>query len=216
MSPPLRIEFEDIEAMRQQAGIDDAELREKVRALRVGDSVSLTARVGGQALPGDLLLVRILGVRGGSFRGELARRPASRRSPLEIGAVLTFRARHIHSVRCGSAVIPAGGRGATRQRARQPSRAEPESEGTERTMRTPPLKPTLGGPLPPLLSTEQRLREVGEMLKRVNEYTEFMCGSAGRAATSHEAREQAVAAFHERMAVLERQLARIHDEFRLG
>src|SRR5258708_6931518 len=37
------IELENIEDMRREAGIDDVELREEIRGLRVGDSVRLTA-----------------------------------------------------------------------------------------------------------------------------------------------------------------------------
>ena len=38
-----RVEFEDIEAMRRQAGIEDVELREAIRGLRVGSAVAFTA-----------------------------------------------------------------------------------------------------------------------------------------------------------------------------
>jgi hypothetical protein len=190
MSQRPPVEFEDIEALRLQAGIDDAELRESVRALRAGDSVSLTARVGAQAFPGDRLLVRITRRRGGVFRGELARGPASRRSPLKPGALVTFRARHIHSVPAAPAAHSEGGQPAMTSKGR-PAKA-------------------------PAPTTQRRLEEIGEMLARVGAYAEFMRGAAGAAGASGEARARAVAAFHERVAALEAQLGRIHDEFRLG
>jgi hypothetical protein len=201
MSPQPRVEFEDIEALRREAGIDDAELREVVGTLQVGQFVSLTARVGAQAFPGDRLLVRITCRRGSLFRGELARRPTSCRSPLKAGSRVTFGARHIHSV---VAEQPA----AQASNSAPPMPGRPEGEGAFLAM-------TTKGPPPPL-TTEQRLQEVEEIVKRVSAYAEFMCGPAGLAATSHEARAQAVTRFHERLASLERQLARIHDDFRLG
>jgi hypothetical protein len=66
------------------------------------------------------------------------------------------------------------------------------------------------------LTTEQRLRDIERLLERVTGYAEFMCRASGMQGTSAEAREKAVGAFHEKFAVLERQLGRIHEEFRLG
>jgi len=66
------------------------------------------------------------------------------------------------------------------------------------------------------LTTEQRLLDIEQMRERVNSFVEFMCRPDGLKGTSQEEREKAIAAFHERMAVLERELGRIHDEFRLG
>src|SRR5437764_1036180 len=41
-----RVKIEDIEEMRQRQGIDDAELREAIRGLEVGDLVRLTLLTG--------------------------------------------------------------------------------------------------------------------------------------------------------------------------
>jgi len=66
------------------------------------------------------------------------------------------------------------------------------------------------------LTTEQRLVEIERLRQRLNAYVEFMCRTDGLQGTSSEAREKAVAAFHERMVALERQLGRIYEDFRLG
>jgi hypothetical protein len=92
------VEIEDIEQLRLQEGIDDTELREAVRGLRVGDVVKLTflttATSAGETLP-----VRITRIRGEAFRGELAGRPVSARlSVLRLGAPVTFTRDHIHSI----------------------------------------------------------------------------------------------------------------------
>jgi hypothetical protein len=66
------------------------------------------------------------------------------------------------------------------------------------------------------LTTEQRLQDIERLLQRVTGYAEFMCRDRGQQATSSEARDKAIVAFHERIAVLEHQLGRIHEDFRLG
>ena len=68
----------------------------------------------------------------------------------------------------------------------------------------------------PLLTTEERLKRIAALGRRVAEYVEFMAHVGGLNGTSAEAKERAVAAFYERLAVLEGQLARIHEELRLG
>ncbi len=67
-----RVEFENIEEMRSAAGIDDAELRNAVRNLQVGDLVKLTLRTIGGTFPGESLLIRITSIKGDVFRGKLA------------------------------------------------------------------------------------------------------------------------------------------------
>lgn len=69
---------------------------------------------------------------------------------------------------------------------------------------------------PPPCTTEERLLHIAAMGKRVQGYVEFMCQVGGLGGTSAEAKEQAVAAFYERLAALERQLGRIQEELRLG
>jgi len=86
------------------------------------------------------------------------------------------------------------------------SRPEPalQVEGGLQASNTPP--PT----------TDQRLRDIAAMGQRINGYVQFICQIGNLAGTSAEAKERALAAFHERLAALERQLGRIHDELQLG
>jgi hypothetical protein len=91
------IEIENIEEMRRQEGIDDAELRVEIRALKVGDFVKLTFVTGSASF--ETSLVRITSIRGSAFRGKLVKRPTSaglRR--LEAGAPISFTTAHIHSL----------------------------------------------------------------------------------------------------------------------
>jgi hypothetical protein len=94
-----RVEFENIEEMRSAAGIDDAELRDAVRNLQVGDLVKLTLRTSGGTFPGESVLVRITSIKGDVFRGKLAqsKRPV-RRSGVNEGALLAFTRAQIHSI----------------------------------------------------------------------------------------------------------------------
>ena len=68
----------------------------------------------------------------------------------------------------------------------------------------------------PPLTSEERLRRIAALGRRVAEYVEFMAQVGGLNGTSAEAKERAVAAFYERLTVLEGQLARIREELRLG
>jgi hypothetical protein len=97
------VELENIEAMRYNEGIDDVELREEIRGLAVGDFVKLTFLTGHPAR-GETLLVQITDIKGRTFCGTLARRPAQAGlSNLRTGAVVAFTAAHIHSLpRSGS------------------------------------------------------------------------------------------------------------------
>src|SRR5262249_32200911 len=89
------IEIENIEGLRRREGIDDAELREEVRRLRVGDLVHLTFRMGTQSGAGETLLVRITGICGCAFRGELIDGPASTDlSKLHAGSLVAFTTDH--------------------------------------------------------------------------------------------------------------------------
>ncbi len=65
-------------------------------------------------------------------------------------------------------------------------------------------------------TTEERLLRIVSMSQQINKYVEFISQRSDLQGTSGEAREKAVVAFYDRMAVFERQLARIHDEFQLG
>lgn len=93
------LEIENIEEMRRQVGIDDVELREAVRRLRVGDYVNLTLLTGTHSAAGKTVRVRITHTEGASFRGRLVGRPPYPGPPgLGAGTRLTFTAAHIHSV----------------------------------------------------------------------------------------------------------------------
>lgn len=68
--------------------------------------------------------------------------------------------------------------------------------------------------LTPPLTTEERLHRIEAMAARISGYVQFMC-QAGKQNTSAEAIERAVIAFYDQMALVESQLARIHDNFKL-
>jgi hypothetical protein len=92
------VEIEDIEDMRRRQGIDDAELRERVRQLRAGDLVKLTLHSGTRPSAGQTVRVRITSVRGATFRGKLVDGPAAAGlSGLTVGSPIVFSAAHIHS-----------------------------------------------------------------------------------------------------------------------
>jgi hypothetical protein len=69
-------------------------------------------------------------------------------------------------------------------------------------------------PAPPL-TLEERLHRIEGMGTRIGGYIQYMCQIAKMTGTSGEAKERAVTAFYEQMVVVDRQLARIHDELRL-
>jgi hypothetical protein len=94
-----RVEIQNIEDMRRRAGIDDVELREAIRGLRVGALVKVTLLVGATHSSGETLLVRITSIRGNTFRGKLVKRPTSASlSGVQAGLVLTFTPSLIHSL----------------------------------------------------------------------------------------------------------------------
>jgi hypothetical protein len=85
--------------MRRRAGIDDIELRQAIRGLRVGALVRLTLLTGAPGAAGETLLFRITSIRGGAFRGRLASRPSfAGQSGLRVGRTLAFTESHIHSL----------------------------------------------------------------------------------------------------------------------
>ena len=95
------VEIQNVERMRRQAGIDDVELREQVRLLRVGDVVKLTFLAG----PGksETLRVRITAIRRPRFTGELATAASSPQlAALAAGSQVRFTGDHIHSVSADS------------------------------------------------------------------------------------------------------------------
>jgi hypothetical protein len=79
----------------------------------------------------------------------------------------------------------------------------------------PPISlPAPLGRLP--FNTDEAIQNIESMRERINGYIQFMSQVGSLKGTSAEAKEKAVAAFHERMIVLERQLGRIHDDLREG
>jgi len=93
------VEIENIEEMRRREGIQDVELHEEIRGLRVGDCVKITLLTGTTPFARETLVVRITRIRGSTFRGELATKPVSTGlSKLRIGSPLAFTADHIHSL----------------------------------------------------------------------------------------------------------------------
>jgi hypothetical protein len=93
------IVVEDIQGMRLREGIDDAELREEIGGLAIGDFVKLTLLTRTGSYAGETLLVRITRIRGSQFRGVLAVPPTCRGlSKLRVGSPVRFSTTHIHSV----------------------------------------------------------------------------------------------------------------------
>jgi hypothetical protein len=65
-------------------------------------------------------------------------------------------------------------------------------------------------------TTEERLQRIAAMGQRIDSYIQFMSQISTMNGTSTEAKDKAVAAFYERMVVLERHLGRIQEELQLG
>ena len=65
-------------------------------------------------------------------------------------------------------------------------------------------------------TTDERLRDIAAMGERIHGYIQFICQIGDLGGTSGEAKETAIAAFHERLTTLERQLRRIREELQLG
>ncbi|MFO0930205.1 MAG: hypothetical protein U0736_24795 [Gemmataceae bacterium] len=68
----------------------------------------------------------------------------------------------------------------------------------------------------PPRSMAERLERIKAMAERINQYVKFMCDVGSLSSTSNDAKEKAVCAFHDRMVIVETQLARIHEELWLG
>jgi len=65
------------------------------------------------------------------------------------------------------------------------------------------------------LTLDERVQRIQAMHKRMDGYIQYMCTIATMAGTSGEMKERAVTLFYEKMVSVEKQLAHIHDEFRL-
>jgi hypothetical protein len=68
----------------------------------------------------------------------------------------------------------------------------------------------------PAWTTPERLQRIEAMIKRIDEYVRFLATIGNLDGTSAEAKDKAVAAFYERMAVLQLQLGQILEDFQLG
>jgi hypothetical protein len=65
------------------------------------------------------------------------------------------------------------------------------------------------------LDTQERLQRIAALGQRISSYVQFMCEIASAHNASDEAKEKVIAAFYDKLQSVERQLCRIHDEFRL-
>jgi hypothetical protein len=70
--------------------------------------------------------------------------------------------------------------------------------------------------LTPPWTNEERLQRIRALGTRINGYVEYIARVGKLSGTSAEAKDKAVAAFYERMVVLERLLGRIQEELHLG
>jgi hypothetical protein len=116
------IEIEDIEALRHRQGIDDAELREEIGRLQVGDHVRLTFLLTEQPFTAETLTVRVTSIHGPTWRGTLSTRPAhSSLACLRVGSRVVFTRDQIHSVAAARPKLSATDRGHARRRNREKS-----------------------------------------------------------------------------------------------
>lgn len=77
-------------------------------------------------------------------------------------------------------------------------------------------RPTVPGPwLTPPWSLEERLQRIEIMGQKIDGHVRFMCQVGSLDGASTEAKERAVAAFYERMVIVEKQLGRIPENLRL-
>lgn len=70
--------------------------------------------------------------------------------------------------------------------------------------------------LTPAETTRERLQRIEALGQRIHGYVQFIRKVGDLNGTSAEAKDKAVAAFYERMLVLEAQLGRIQDNLQLG
>lgn len=79
----------------------------------------------------------------------------------------------------------------------------PDLEPVADLLRTPPA------------TTEDRVRHIRALGQRIATYVRFMSAAARASHSSAEERHRAVAVFYERLRVMEQELARLHEEYRL-
>ena len=91
------------------------------------------------------------------------------------------------------------------------TKTPPASPGRRAAVMPPP-----GLSQTPPWTTEERLQRIEAMGQRIQACVQFMCQIGGLGGTSGEAKDRAVAAFHERLSVLESELSRIREDLELG
>ena len=74
----------------------------------------------------------------------------------------------------------------------------------------------VGSWLTPPWTTAECLKRIEALGRRINGYVQFIGKVGNLNGTSAEAKAKAVAAFYEKMIVLERQLGRIQEDLQLG
>jgi hypothetical protein len=101
------VELENIEHLRRQQGINDIELRQEIRQLRVGDHVRITFLAIANPAHGETVVARITSIRANQFRGRLTAGPSTL-GPcrFQTGSLVVFTRNHIHSVAKGPARPP--------------------------------------------------------------------------------------------------------------
>lgn len=93
------IEIENIECMRLREGINDLELRQDIRGLRIGHCVKLTLVSGDRPLEGETVTVRITVHSRRIVPGQAGKAAGVRCLQGPGGAApLTFSTAHIHSI----------------------------------------------------------------------------------------------------------------------
>lgn len=96
---PETLKIENIEHMRQLQGIDDVELRESIRRLRIGDCVHLTFLSGSRPVRSKTVPVRIVAIDKDRFTGEIMESLTSLgQDHLRERSLVTFQERHVHSI----------------------------------------------------------------------------------------------------------------------
>ena len=73
----------------------------------------------------------------------------------------------------------------------------------------------LGVGVPPALTTEERLQRIETMGQRIEGYIRFMAQVGTLQGSSAEVKEKAVRVFYDQLLIVEKQLAKLQEEFQL-
>jgi hypothetical protein len=98
------------------------------------------------------------------------------------------------------------------------TKAPVKAKSRPKTPKTAPVTSDLMGDpwsIPPV-STEERLRCIEALGKRILEHVRFMCAVEKMLGTSREAKDVAVQLFYERLRTFETELNRVQEGLRLG